>query len=237
MPKIRYTKQKGLFSEDSRTGGFRIDDARVLVTTGGMDVRNNVTIRWNSLHGTSEVSGSLLTLRGRTEDGIEREPLFFHMGGNQYISNNSWYEGSTGNWKYATSTDFAFRWGWVGAGRFDLDYASGGTKGAETSFITSLSITASNGYVGIGKAKGSGVDPIIAQLDVSGSNNAVALAVTGSVDLGGGAADSFFILPRLTDSQRDALSSLAGMLIYNTDTNKLNYYNGTGWKVVSGSAV
>lgn len=63
------------------------------------------------------------------------------------------------------------------------------------------------------------------------------LAVTGSAGLGGGAGDSFFILPRLTDLQRDALSGLAGMLIYNTDNNKLNYHNGTGWKAVSGSAV
>ena len=43
--------------------------------------------------------------------------------------------------------------------------------------------------------------------------------------------------PRMTTSQRDAITSPAtGLQVYNTDTNALNYYNGTLWKAVgSGS--
>ncbi len=226
MPIVKYNKLQGLFQEESETGGFKIDDTRVTVTTGGMDIRNNVTIKWNSLAGTSEISGSLLTLRGRTEDGTDREPIFFHMGGNQYISNNAWYDGVSGNWKFATSTDFAFRWGWVGAGRFDLDYAGGGTVGATTDWTTSLNITGSNGYVGIGKAKGSGVDASNAQLDISGSNNALALAVTGSVDLGGGAEDSYLVIPRVAAQPS---SPQNGMMIYNTSTDKFQVYENGSW--------
>jgi len=38
----------------------------------------------------------------------------------------------------------------------------------------------------------------------------------------------------LTTTQRDAISSPAeGLLIYNTTTNKLNFYNGTGWEAVT----
>lgn len=39
------------------------------------------------------------------------------------------------------------------------------------------------------------------------------------------------ILPRMTTTQRDALTPLAGMLIYNTSTAKLNVYT-TAWEVI-----
>jgi len=45
-----------------------------------------------------------------------------------------------------------------------------------------------------------------------------------------------FLTPRMTTVQRDAISSpTTGLLIYNTDTNTLNQYNGTAWGVVAGS--
>lgn len=46
-----------------------------------------------------------------------------------------------------------------------------------------------------------------------------------------------FLEPRMTQTQRDAISTpAAGLQIYNTDTNKLNYYNGSAWaEVGSGS--
>lgn len=47
-----------------------------------------------------------------------------------------------------------------------------------------------------------------------------------------------FLPPRLTDTQRDAISSPAsGLMIYNTTTDKLNFYNGTVWREVNDSAV
>lgn len=43
-----------------------------------------------------------------------------------------------------------------------------------------------------------------------------------------------FLPPRMTTTQRDAISSPAeGLMIYNTTTNTLNYYNGTAWESVS----
>jgi hypothetical protein len=44
-------------------------------------------------------------------------------------------------------------------------------------------------------------------------------------------------LYRYTNAERDAITAVAGMLIYNNTTNKLNYYNGTAWKSVDDSAV
>ena len=43
-----------------------------------------------------------------------------------------------------------------------------------------------------------------------------------------------FLPPRMTTTQRDAITSPAtGLLIYNTTTNLLNYYTGSSWTVVS----
>lgn len=36
-------------------------------------------------------------------------------------------------------------------------------------------------------------------------------------------------LSRLTTAQRDAMSNLAGLLIYNTTTSKLNFNTGSAW--------
>lgn len=50
-----------------------------------------------------------------------------------------------------------------------------------------------------------------------------------------------FLPPRMTEAQRDAIATPAtGLVIYNTDTNALNYYDGDSWEAVgtgaSGSA-
>jgi len=41
----------------------------------------------------------------------------------------------------------------------------------------------------------------------------------------------------LTDAERDALTPVEGMIIYNSSTNKLNFYNGSNWRAVNDSAV
>lgn len=45
------------------------------------------------------------------------------------------------------------------------------------------------------------------------------------------------LLPRMTTTQRDALSTATGLLIYNTTTNAFNYYNGSSWAAVGGGSV
>ena len=45
-----------------------------------------------------------------------------------------------------------------------------------------------------------------------------------------------FLPPRMTTTQRDAISTpAAGLIIYNTTTNKLNFYNGSAWEAVTSS--
>lgn len=43
-----------------------------------------------------------------------------------------------------------------------------------------------------------------------------------------------FLPPRLTTTQRNAISSPAtGLVVYNTSTNKLNVYTGSAWEAIS----
>ena len=235
MPLLRFTNGKGL--EERRGSGalFETD----IVVTGTIRVASNVednsvvsadfnrgvSIGTQTGTGIYEQSGSTLILRGKDD------PIFFHLGGNQYISNNAWYDSTEGQWRFATGSGnhSAFRWGWVSVGRFDLDYAKLATQEALCYFTRSLSLTASDGSIAIG---GKTTD-YSAQLDITGSYKSLALAVTGAVDIGGAAPDAYFMPPRLTTAQRDALSGKAGMLIYNSSTNKINFHNGTAWKVLS----
>lgn len=41
-----------------------------------------------------------------------------------------------------------------------------------------------------------------------------------------------FVVNRMTTVQRDALTAAAGMIVYNTTTNQLNYHNGTSWQAL-----
>jgi len=45
-----------------------------------------------------------------------------------------------------------------------------------------------------------------------------------------------FLPPRMTEAERDAISTPpAGLMAYNTTTDKLNFYNGTAWEAVTSS--
>jgi hypothetical protein len=40
-------------------------------------------------------------------------------------------------------------------------------------------------------------------------------------------------LPQYTTVERDALTPIKGTIIYNSSTNKLNFYNGSSWAVIT----
>ena len=48
--------------------------------------------------------------------------------------------------------------------------------------------------------------------------------------------DSGILVPRVTETQRDAISSPPeGLLVYNTDTSSFNYYDGSDWRDLAGT--
>ena len=44
-------------------------------------------------------------------------------------------------------------------------------------------------------------------------------------------------VPVMTATQRDALTAVTGMLIYNSTSGKLNFYAAAGWEAVTSAAV
>lgn len=71
-----------------------------------------------------------------------------------------------------------------------------------------------------------------------------ASTLTGNVGIGGAPATSAaltvtsttqgVLLPRMTATQRDAIATpAAGLLVYNTTSGKLNFYNGSAWEAVT----
>ncbi len=77
----------------------------------------------------------------------------------------------------------------------------------------------------------SATDEALARYDgTTGSlvqNSAVTVSDAGGMTFNG--TTGFLRLPNLTTTQRDALTALAGMVVFNTTTTTLQYYNGTVW--------
>lgn len=73
----------------------------------------------------------------------------------------------------------------------------------------------SNGKVGIGN-----------------NNPSTTLDVSGVITASGG-----FLPPRMTKAQRSALTPVEGLVIYNSETKKLNFYDGASWKTFDGSSI
>ena len=228
MPvRVKYQSNRGLYqlqgTVNSAQAAVEISPSQADQEILSFESNRGVCFKTSQETGVREASGSLLSLKGR------QEGLYFHVGGNQYISNNSWFnanhpETDAGRWVYETTSGGAFRWGFLSStGMFELDWAKSGVAGqvitgsANASWGTGLSMTASNGAIGIGKRAKNGLS---ATLDITGSNS-VAIAVTGSADFGGGAPDAFFALPRLTNDQRNALTDVFdGQVIYNITAGK-----------------
>lgn len=235
MPiKSKYKSSTG-FVEIQGTG-VEIDSS--LIVKNGMNVNRNTTFTTSLASGVSETSGSLLQLKGK------KEGIHFHLGGNQYVSNNSWFDAAAseyGSWIYETDSS-AFRWGFRGSsGAFDLDFAIHGTAdtvitgskdGADTNgtWGTGLSLSASNGAIGIGKKADGGLS---ATLDITGSNG-ITLAVTGSVELGGNAPGSYVLFPSVGARPANPQN---GAMIYNTATNRFEVYQNGAWYYLNLTAV
>ncbi|QZT39163.1 hypothetical protein K5X82_03495 [Halosquirtibacter xylanolyticus] len=72
------------------------------------------------------------------------------------------------------------------------------------------------------------------------------VSVSGGLTVGTGSNESSAVLnisssskgiliPRMTETQRDVITTpAAGLMLYNTSTNEYNYYNGTVWTVIGG---
>lgn len=116
----------------------------------------------------------------------------------------------------------------------DYNFTAGNLTTTGTGIVGSLRI-------------GSTVAPTVA-LDVTGTTVTDNLHIIGSAGVGtttpvaSAALDvtsttKGFLPPRMTTGQRDAIASPAsGLMVYNTDINDVNYYNGSNWSRIGETA-
>ena len=113
-----------------------------------------------------------------------------------------------------------------------------------TNFIQAASISAAvDGTTGTADMPGRLLFSTTADGD-NGATERMRIDSAGNVGIGGvpnaaavldvASTSKGFLPPRMPTASRDSISSPpAGLIVYNTSTNKLNFYNGTAWEVVT----
>jgi hypothetical protein len=90
-------------------------------------------------------------------------------------------------------------------------------------------IYAESGRCVVGGASGVTIEPVGSAnvgIGTSSPNSKALLDITSTTQ--------GFLPPRMTTTERNAITSPpAGLMVYNTTTNKLNFYNGTAWEAVT----
>jgi hypothetical protein len=70
----------------------------------------------------------------------------------------------------------------------------------------------------------------------AGARGVINATITPSTALDVQSTEGAFCPPRMTTTQRDALTAANGMLIYNTTTNQMNIYQNGGWAAIESGA-
>ena len=73
--------------------------------------------------------------------------------------------------------------------------------------------------------------PLFAQVSINSDNS----TPDNSAMLDVKSTSKGFLPPRMTQAQRDALTAVEGLIVYNTTTHKPNYFNGTIWMNYDGT--
>lgn len=70
-------------------------------------------------------------------------------------------------------------------------------------------------------------------LQTAAGANILSVTSAGAVTYGAAATTAAVTLQSMTTTERDALTPTAGMLIYNSTTNKLNFRAAAAWEAVT----
>ena len=225
-----------------RRGNF----SRLMTLTNSGTLGIGVTTPISTLHvvGTStvtsiahfgndvNVAGDITTLQGLTAATLNVSSLTGNIYASSGIStfnelkatDNVVFNGSVGIGTTALD-DIALRVNGLASKRFTV--TDNGVIGVRTDVLTTNGINALD------------VPAIFGGIGVGATNTvraAVDFADAGTV--GVVTTNRFILPPKLTNTQRGQIAApVAGALIYNTDTNKLNVYNGSAWRAVTDAAV
>ncbi len=225
-----------------RRGNF----SRLMTLTNAGTLGLGVTTPISTLHvvGTStvtsvahfgndvNVAGDITTLQSLTAATLNVSSLTGNIYASSGISTfnelkateNVVFNGSVGIGTTALD-DIALRVNGLASKRFTV--TDNGVIGVRTDVLTTNGINALD------------VPAIFGGIGVGATNTlraAVDFADAGTV--GVVTTNRFILPPKLTNTQRGQIAApVAGALIYNTDTNKLNVYNGSAWRAVTDAAV
>jgi len=227
------------FTGDTNTGLYSPGADQVAISTNGtgrlfVDASGNVKVSTGEVFNTSATgyirvaggddagSGASILAFGQSHGSaagrlvltaVGSESMQFGAGGAERMrldsSGRLGLGTSSPNYQLHVTTDFA-----VGASGFNQQLTFGNDTIQSLLLgtgYTPLKLNPLGGNVGIGTTSPSAS----ALLDVSSTTRGL-------------------LPPRMTGVQRDAISSpAAGLMIYNTTTNKLNFYNGTAWEAIT----
>jgi hypothetical protein len=192
-----------------------------------------------------DCNGYSLTVRDDSGDDFGQNPYDWKL----FASNDestwttldtqtavSWTAGETKSFSFAASAKYTFF-------RIAVNKIADGTVGGAAAAIaemvfTSPTETPSTDALEVKTALNvAGTTELRNQLTVFGHTEILQdLTVGGSISSKGMTIDSTtrgLLPPRMTTTQRDAITTPgAGEFIYNTTTNKLNFYNGSAWEAV-----
>jgi len=130
----------------------------------------------------------------------------------------------------------------IGSGNTAVGFNAGGsnTLGHNNTYLGRLTGSNSNNYSNA-TALGYGAEATASNSIQLGNLSVTRVTTYGSVGIGTTSPNSAaaleisstskaLLLPRMTTVQRDAIASpVAGLILYNTTDNKVQFYNGSGW--------
>lgn len=72
-------------------------------------------------------------------------------------------------------------------------------------------------------------------IQIVNASGTVLLSITsaGAVTFGAAATTGALTLQSVTTTERNALTAVAGMVVFNSTTSKLNFYTGAAWEAVT----
>jgi hypothetical protein len=208
------------FEGDVEVGGDSANNATLKVLHTGTMASNNVPTWENAafmISGANDPSGALLAMdnnqivfSGGNVGGVPASKSAIANSHGALTLGGSLYQAP-----YTTYTNIQI-----------VD--NGVNLGSATSFSGSYPVHISGG-------RSAGGVELRVEGDIS-AGDSLALGTTtpyGSAIIDCTSTNKAFLPPRMTATQRDAISSpIAGMVIYNTDDNVLNFHNGTTWGAV-----
>ena len=188
-------------------GIFGIDASGIVNGRFSVLENGNVGIGVASPSQKLDVDGGILA---RGNNAVSNQGAYLHW-------NRSGGDGETYilNQKGLAGSNAGIRFGSVTTGNTHTEWARFVDNGSFSVDGSTFSVDAANNRIGIGTS----------------SPNSSSIVEMASTTQG-------FLPPRLTSAQRDAISSpAAGLVIYNTNTNCLNFYAGNAWFETCGSVV